>query len=53
MFSKELSVKDKGAAKLVRERIDEIRRAKGQEMMVAEWATKGRALLAIAKLNIC
>ena len=49
---KELSVKDKGAAKLVRERIDEIRRAKGQEMMVAEWANKGQALLAIAKLNI-
>ena len=49
---KELSVKDKGAAKLVRERIDEIRRAKGQEMMVAEWASKGQTLLAIAKLNI-
>ena len=49
---KELSVKDKGAAKLVRERIDEIRRAKGQEMMVAEWTSKGQTLLAIAKLNI-
>ena len=49
---KELSVKDKGAAKLVRERIDEIRRTKGQEMMVAEWIGKGAALLTIAKLNI-
>ncbi|MCX8521350.1 MAG: DUF349 domain-containing protein, partial [Rhodoferax sp.] len=49
---KELSVKDKGAAKLVRERIDEIRRAKGQELMVAEWTSRGNALLTIAKLNI-
>jgi len=49
---KELSVKDKGAAKLVRERLDEIRRSKGQEALAAEWATKAEALLAITKLNI-
>ena len=49
---KELSVKDKGAAKLVRERLDEIRRSKGQEALAAEWAAKAQALLAIAKLNI-
>ncbi len=49
---KELSVKDKGAAKLVRERLDEIRRSKGQEALAAEWATKAQSLLAVTKLNI-
>ncbi len=49
---KELSVKDKGAAKLVRERLDEIRRSKGQEALGAEWAAKAQVLLAVTKLNI-
>jgi hypothetical protein len=49
---KELSVKDKGAAKLVREKIDEARRIKGQEALGAEWAAKAQALLDMAKLNI-
>ena len=49
---KELSVKDKGAAKLVREKLDEIRRSKGQETLAAEWAAKAQALLAVTKLNI-
>jgi ATP-dependent RNA helicase SUPV3L1/SUV3 len=49
---KELSVKDKGAAKLVRERIDELRRSKGQEALSAEWAVKAQGLLEITKLNI-
>jgi hypothetical protein len=49
---KELSVKDKGAAKLVREKLDEAKRSKGQEALVAEWAAKAQALLDTAKLNI-
>jgi ATP-dependent RNA helicase SUPV3L1/SUV3 len=49
---KELSIKDKGAAKLVREKLDEAKRAKGQEILAAEWASKAEALLAMAKLNI-
>ena len=49
---KELSGRDKGAARAVRERLDEIRRAKGQEAIAAEWADKARALLAAPKLNI-
>ena len=49
---KELSIKDKGAAKLVREKLDEAKRAKGQEALAAEWADKATALLAVAKLNI-
>lgn len=49
---KELSVKDKGAAKLVREKIDEARRIKGQEALAAEWTAKAQSLLDMAKLNI-
>ncbi|MCF8155052.1 MAG: DUF349 domain-containing protein [Rhodoferax sp.] len=49
---KELSIKDKGAAKLVREKIDEARRLKGQEALAADWATKAQTLLDMVKLNI-
>ena len=49
---KELSARDKGAAKAIRERIEELRRAKGQEAIAAEWADKANKLLAASKLNI-
>ena len=49
---KELSARDKGAARAVRERLDEIRRAKGQEAIAAEWAEKAQSLLGASKLNI-
>ena len=49
---KELSSRDKGAAKLLRERLDEAKRHKEQEHLSAEWATKAQTLLGIAKLNI-
>ena len=49
---RELSVKDKGAAKLVREKIDEARRVRGQEVLAEEWAGKAQTLLSQAKLNI-
>ncbi len=49
---KELSGKDKGAAKLLREKLDEIKRSKTQESIAQEWADKAQALLAVAKLNI-
>ena len=49
---KELSGRDKCAARAVRERLDEIRRAKGQEAIAAEWADKAQALLSASKLNI-
>lgn len=49
---RELSVKDKGAAKLVRERLDEAKRAKGQEALVGEWSAKAETLLGMVKLNI-
>jgi ATP-dependent RNA helicase SUPV3L1/SUV3 len=41
---KELSVKDKGAAKPLREKLDELKRARGQEVIAAEWAQKAQAL---------
>ena len=49
---RELAARDKGAARPVRERLDEIRRAKSHEQAGAEWATKAQALLALPKLNI-
>lgn len=49
---KELSARDKGAARAVRERLDEIRRAQAQEAIAAEWAAKAEALLAAPRLNI-
>ncbi|CAN7321225.1 DUF349 domain-containing protein [Variovorax paradoxus] len=49
---KELSGRDKGAARLLREKLDELKRAKSQEAIAAEWAQKAEALLAQPKLNI-
>ncbi|WP_427911755.1 DUF349 domain-containing protein [Ramlibacter sp. MMS24-I3-19] len=49
---RELSGRDKGAAKLLRERLDEIKRTKGQEAIGAEWAQKAEALLAMPRVNI-
>jgi hypothetical protein len=49
---RELSARDKGAAKLLREKLDELKRARGQEAIAAEWAQKGEALLALPRLNI-
>ncbi|MES2786500.1 MAG: DUF349 domain-containing protein [Pseudomonadota bacterium] len=49
---RELSGRDKGAAKLLRERLDEIKRTRGQEAISAEWAEKAAALLALPKVNI-
>nr|MBA3773864.1 DUF349 domain-containing protein [Ramlibacter sp.] len=49
---RELSGRDKGAAKLLREKLDEIKRSKGQEAIAAEWAQKAESLLTLGKLNI-
>ncbi len=49
---RELSARDKGAARPLREKLDEIKRAKGQENLAGEWADKGRALLELNKLNL-
>ncbi len=49
---KELSGKDKGASKLLREKLDELKRSKTQESIALEWADKAQNLLAVSKLNI-
>lgn len=49
---RELSARDKGAARLLREKLDEIKRAKGQEAIAAEWTEKARGLLAQPRLNV-
>ncbi|MEB2348120.1 MAG: DUF349 domain-containing protein [Comamonadaceae bacterium] len=49
---KELSARDKGAARAVRERLDELRRAAAQQAIAADWAAKAEALLAATRLNI-
>jgi ATP-dependent RNA helicase SUPV3L1/SUV3 len=49
---RELSGRDKGAAKLLRERLDEIKRSKGQAAMATEWSDKATTLMAQQKINI-
>ncbi|MDB5869189.1 MAG: hypothetical protein JWP96_1521, partial [Polaromonas sp.] len=49
---KDLANRDKGAAKPLKEKLDEAKRSKGQEAAAAEWAEKARVLLALPKLNL-
>jgi hypothetical protein len=49
---KELSARDKGAAKPLREKLDELKRSATQEHIAADWAVKAQALLETGKFNI-
>jgi ATP-dependent RNA helicase SUPV3L1/SUV3 len=49
---KDLANRDKGAAKPLKEKLDEVKRSKGQELVAAEWGAKAQTLLALAKLNL-
>ena len=49
---KDLANRDKGAAKPLKEKLDEVKRSKGQEAVAAEWAEKAQGLLALPKLNL-
>ncbi|GAB3185955.1 hypothetical protein GCM10027292_09130 [Hydrogenophaga aquatica] len=49
---RELSHRDKGAAKSLKEKLDELKRAKAQDAMAEEWAAKAQALLALPRLNL-
>ena len=49
---KDLANRDKGAAKPLKEKLDELKRSKGQEAIGAEWAVKAQALLGVSKLNL-
>jgi ATP-dependent RNA helicase SUPV3L1/SUV3 len=49
---KELSQRDRGAAKPLKEKLDEFKRQKAQEAIAADWAAKGQGLLDQARLNL-
>lgn len=49
---KEMSARDKGAAKPLREKLDELRRTKTQDALAQEWADKAAQLLATPRLNL-
>ena len=49
---KDLANRDKGAAKPLKEKLDEVKRSKGQEAVAAEWGAKAQTLLALPKLNL-
>lgn len=48
----QMSHKDKGAAKLLKERIDEHKRQGQQDVLVHEWAERAQVLLAGPRLNM-
>jgi hypothetical protein len=49
---KELSAKDKGAAKPLREKLDELRRARAQDTLAQDWAQRAQVLLAAPRINL-
>lgn len=49
---KEMSHKDKGAARPLKDKLDELKRSAGQEAIAAEWSEKGQALISGARLSI-
>jgi ATP-dependent RNA helicase SUPV3L1/SUV3 len=48
----DMAVRDRGAAKVVKERLDELRRLKDQDALIQTWAEKGQALRDAARVNI-
>jgi hypothetical protein len=49
---RELSGRDKGVAKLLKEKLDELKRLHGQEALSTEWALKAELLLQAPRLNM-
>ncbi len=49
---REMMVRDKGAVRVVRERLEEMRRTLDQDLIVGEWVEKAQALLEKDKLPI-
>ncbi len=48
----EMSHRDKGAAKVLREKLDELRRSKDQDALIVAWTTKGEALRDAPHINL-
>ena len=49
---KELSQRDRGAAKPLKEKLDEVRRQKAQEHIGIEWAQKAQTLIGQSRMNL-
>ncbi len=49
---RELSARDKGAARPIRDKLDELKRARSQDSLATEWAERGLVLLHRERLNI-
>ncbi|PUE11790.1 hypothetical protein B9Z51_00900 [Limnohabitans sp. T6-5] len=49
---RELSTRDKGVAKILKEKLDEIKRAQGQDALASDWAQKAEHMLQAPRLNI-
>jgi hypothetical protein len=49
---KEMSARDKGAAKPLREKLDDIKRTKAQDLLAQEWTEKAQALLQAAQFKM-
>jgi hypothetical protein len=49
---RELAQRDKGAARLLKDRMDELRRIRSQEGLAADWAAKAQALLAADRFHV-
>ena len=49
---KEVSTRDKGAAKVLREKLDELKRLHGQDVLAAELTERANAMLTSSRLNI-
>jgi len=49
---KEISTRDKGAAKVLKEKMDELKRSQGQDVLATEWAERATTMLNASRLNI-
>ena len=49
---RELASRDKGVAKILKEKLDEIKRAHGQEALASDWGQKAEQMLQAPRLNI-
>ena len=49
---RELSTRDKGVAKILKEKLDDIKRAHGQEALAMDWAQKAEQMLQASRVNI-
>ena len=49
---REMASRDKGAAKILKEKLDELKRQHGQEALASDWAQKAEQMLQAPRLNI-